>query len=161
MGQIRPPVSLAPTWVTYKSSQLPAFSPTQVNVLYFTAQLPHSYLEGSDIEFHIHIAYPDANAGNSVWYFTYSWANMGDTFPAASDSGQVIVASPTTTDEHQLAELITAINGAGKEISSVLLCSIQRTGTHVSDDYPSNIYLVSGDFHHQIDTIGSRTRDTK
>ena len=42
MAQIRPPVSLAPTWMPYKGTQVPAYSPTQVNVLYFSAQLPRS-----------------------------------------------------------------------------------------------------------------------
>lgn len=157
MAQARTPASLAPTWTPYKGSQVPAFSASQVNVLYFSAQLPHSYKEGTDLEFHIHIAYPDAVAGNSVWYFTYSWANVGDPFLAPSDSGQVIIASPGVADQHDLAELITVINGAGKTISSVLLCSIQRTGTHGDDNYGNVIYLVSGDFHFQMDTLGSRT----
>lgn len=161
MSQARTPASLAPVWTPYQGCQVPAFSDSQVNVLYFSAQLPHTYAEGTDIEFHIHIAYPDNGGGNSVWYFTYSWADYNDTFPAPSNSGQVIVASPATTDYHQKAEIIASIDGTGKTISSVLLCSIQRTGTHISDDYANVIYLVSGDFHYQIDTIGSRTITAK
>lgn len=161
LSQARTPASLAPNWTPYKSSQVPAFSDTQVNVIYFSAQLPHSYKEGTDIEFHVHLAYPDNGAGNSVWYFTYSWANSGDTFPAPSDSGQVIVASPATTDYHQKTVIIYPINGVGKQISSVLLCSIQRTGTSLDDTYANVIYGVSADFHYQKNTLGSRERLTK
>lgn len=161
MVQVREPTSLAPTWTSYKGSQIPMFSPTLVNALYFSAQLPHSYKEGTDLEFHIHIAYPDNNVGSSVWYFTYSWANVGDTFPVQTMSPQVIVASPTTTDAHQRAEIVAIMDGTGKTISSVLLCMIQRTGTHGSDDYPSGIYLLSSDFLYQIDTLGSRTMTAK
>lgn len=157
MAQVRAPASLSPTWTPYQGSQVPAFSASQVNVLYFSAQLPHSYLEGSDIEFHIHIAYPDNAAGNSVWYFTCSWANIDGTFPAPFLSPLVVVASPTTTDYHQDPEIVANLDGTGKTISSVLLCSIQRIGTHGSDDYANVIYLVSGDFHFQMDTMGSRT----
>lgn len=160
MAQVRAPASLSPTWTPYKSSQVPAFSATQVNVLYFSAQLPHSYKEGSNIEFHIHVAYPDAAAGNSVWYFTYSWANMGDAFPVPS-SATVTKSSIGIVDGHQLIELVANIDGTGKEISSVLLCSIQRTGTHGDDNYGNVIYLVSGDFHYQVDTLGSRTITAK
>lgn len=161
MAQVRQPASSAPTWTPYKGSQVPAFSPTQINALYFSAQLPHSYLEGTDIEFHIHIAYPDNGAGNSVWYFTYSWANDGDPFPDPTMSPQVIIASPTVANNHQLAEIIAVMDGTNKEISSVLICMIQRTGTHVSDTYASDIYLVSGDFHFMKDTLGSRMEFTK
>ena len=161
MAQVRTPASSAPTWMPYKGSQVPAFSPTQVNALYFSAQLPHSYMEGTDLQFHIHIAYPDNAAGNSVWYFTYSWANPTAPFPNATLSPQVVVVSPTTTDYHQKATIVANMDGTGKTISSVLLCMIQRTGTHLSDDYASEIYLVSGDFHFMQDTIGSRQENTK
>ena len=161
MSQARTPASLAPTWSPYKGTQVPAYSDTQVNVLYFSAQLPHSYKEGTNIEFHIHIAYPDAVAGNSVWYFTYSWANDGESFPAPTLSPQVIIASPGVVDYHQRAEIIASMNGIGKKISSVLLCSIQRTGTSLDDNYGNVIYLTSADFHFQQDTLGSRQQNVK
>ncbi len=161
MAQARTPASLAPTWSPYKGTQVPAYSPTQVNVLYFSAQLPHSYKEGTNIEFHIHIAYPDAVAGNSVWYFTYSWANDGEAFPDPTLSPQVIIASPGVVDYHQRAEIIASMNGIGKKISSVLLCSIQRTGTSLDDNYGNVIYLTSADFHFQQDTLGSRLQNVK
>ena len=56
MTNIKPPASLYPTYRAYKQSQVPAFSDTSVNVLYFSAQVPHSYKEGGDLEFHIHLA---------------------------------------------------------------------------------------------------------
>jgi len=156
MANVKTPAVNAPNWVSYKSSEVPAFSKTATNVLYFSAQLPHSYKEGSDLEFHIHIAYPDNGVDNSVWYFTYSWADVESNFPAASNSGNVILASPTTTDRHTAPSIIATISGAGKKISSVLLCSISRLGGDGSDSYDNVIYLVSGDFHYQKDTIGSR-----
>ncbi len=161
MSQARIPAALAPTWTPYKGSQIPAYSATQVNVIYFSAQLPHTYKEGTNLEFHIHIAYPDALAGDSAWYFTYSWANIGDSFPAPTLTPQVLVASPLVADYHQMAEIVASMDGTGKKISSTLLCSIQRTGTYGDDDYPSAIYLVSADFHHQINTIGSRAASSK
>jgi hypothetical protein len=160
MANAKVPAVNAPTWRDYKQSQVPAFSASQVNVLYFTAQLPHSYKEGSDIEFHIHIAYPDNGAGNSRWYLSYSWANTEDNFPVASVVTTTI-ASPVTTDRHQMAIIAPVILGTGKTVSSVLICSIQRLGNTAEDTYGSEIYLVSGDFHFQKDTIGSRYQATK
>jgi hypothetical protein len=161
MANAKTPAANAPVWRDYLQSQVPAFSPTQVNVLYFTAQLPHSYKEGSNIEFHIHVAYPDNSAGNSTWYFSYSWANIDGNFPVASSVTKRFVASPVVANKHQRVSVISSIDGTGKTVSSVLLCSIQRLGNDSDDNYPSEIYLVSGDFHIQKDTIGSRTENAK
>lgn len=154
-SQARLPASLAPTARTYLQSQVLGFSPTAVNVIYFSAQLPHGYKEGTNLEFHIHLAYPDALSGNSTWYFSYSWADDDEAFPVPSEVTKVVV-SPATANRHQLAEIESTIVGTGKRISSVLLCSIQRLGNDGDDTYPSEIYLVSADFHYQKDTIGSK-----
>lgn len=156
----RSPASLAPTWTPYKGSQVPAFSDSQVNVIYFSAQLPHGYKEGTNLDFHIHVAYPDNAWGKSRWYMTYSWADFNDTFPA-NLSAEKIQTSMNTTDYHQKITLSSNINGVGKKISSILLCSIQRTGTALEDDYANVIYLVGADFHYQKDTMGSRTEHVK
>lgn len=159
MAQVKDP-GTGVTWASYKGSKLPAFSDTAVNAIYFAAEMPHTYVEGSDVEVHIHIAYPDNGAGDSVWYFTCSWANVDDTFPAPTMSPQVVVASPATTDYHQQAQVLI-LDGTGKEISSALLCMIQRTGTHGSDTYANVIYLVSCDLTYQVDTMGSRNQFVK
>lgn len=161
MANAKNPASSSPTWFPYQSSEVPAFSKTATNVLYFSAQMSHTYKEGSDIQFHIHIAYPDNGAGSSVWYFTYSWANIDGTFPAASNSGNVVVVSPAVANYHDDPEIIATISGVGKTISSVLVCSISRLGGDGSDGYDNVIYLVSGDFHFQKNTIGSRTQLVK
>lgn len=160
MANAKTPAANAPTWRSYVQTEVPAFSPTQVNVLYFTAQLPHSYKEGSNIEFHIHLVYPDNLTGYSIWYFSYSWANIDGTFAAAS-SVTANITSPAVTNKHQMAGITTSINGAGKTISSVLLCSIQRLGNASEDSYASEIYLISADFHYLKDSTGSTTETTK
>jgi len=161
MSQVRSPASLSPAWRAYKQSYVPGFSASAVNVLYFSAQLPHSYMEGSDIEFHIHAAYQDALSGNSTWYFSYSWANIGDTFPVPEEVTVYDIPSPELVDTHQLIQIAPLIDGAGKKISSILLCSIQRLGNTDGDNYPSEIYLISGDFHIRKNSIGSYTETMK
>lgn len=160
MTNISLPVALAPTDMPYVNSHVKAFDPDAVNVMYFSAQLPHTYLEGSDIEFHIRVVYPDADAGDSVWYFTYSWANPGGTFPGAT---MTTVISPSTGVADELHEIgiLAAINGIGKLIGSELLCSIQRSGALGTDTYANYVYLISCDFHYQVDTLGSRQEGIK
>lgn len=157
MTTAKPPTSLPPTWRPYLQSQVPAFDQNNINVMYFSAEIPSDYVDGTDLEFHIHIVYPDNNAGNSVWYFSWVWENIDDTYPAVANSTTVVVASPTTADYHQEAEIKDIIDGTGKESQSVLLCSIQRLGNHGSDTYPNEIYLISADFNYRADKIGSVT----
>lgn len=149
-----------PTWVAYKGGLVLSFHPTQDNIIYFAAQLPHSYHQGEDIEFHLHLAYPNAGTGDSRWNLTYSWTNMGADFPGET-TATTDMASPNDADNHQYAD-IEDITGTGKTMSSVLICSIQREGTDaVNDDYASAIYLVALDFHFPKDTVGSRQEVVK
>jgi hypothetical protein len=157
LANVKTPAANAPTWRYFQGSEVPAFSASQVNVLYFSAQVPHSYLEGSPLELHIHVAYPDNLAGDSTWYYTLSWANIGDVFPVPVMDTISHVPSPATTSSQQMIELVANIDGTGKKISSVLVCSVQRLGNDGDDNYPSEIYGISTDFHYMKNTLGSRT----
>ena len=154
--------SSAPTETAYKGSEVLSFHQSQDNSITFVAQLPHAYKINSDIEFHLHLAYQDANAGNSKWTLTHSWASIGSTFPAET-SVSALIASPAETDHHQLADIAATITPAAGQggISSVLLCSLTREGTDGTDTYGSGIYLVSLDFHRRGDGFGSRQRAVK
>lgn len=160
LSNIKAPASDPPTWRAYKGCELPAFRAGGTNAMYFTAQIPHSWKEGSTIGFHIHVAYPDNGAGNSRWTFTYAWASVGSNFPAAATSETLNFASPTTADRHAL-HTFTDIVGTGQTISSVLLCSISRIGENAADTYGSDIYAISADFHVEKDTMGSKTATAK
>lgn len=157
---VRIPTSGAPTWTAYKGSYVLSFSASSTNTIYFVAQLTHRYRVETDIEFHLHLAYPDANAGNTYWEFTHSWASIGDTFPAASTVNATI-ASSGVADEHQLADIASTISGTGQGISSVLLCSLARLGGNAADTYASAVYLTALDFHIECDSLGSRQEATK
>jgi hypothetical protein len=159
LSNIKAPTANPPTWTSYKGSEVPAFSASATNILYFNVQLPHGYKEGSDIIFHIHVAYPDANSGNSKWTFTYSWANIDGTFPTAT-SETLTFAAAGTTDKHVI-HAFSNISGTGKTISSVLLCSISRLGADAADTYANVIYAVNADFHMEINSCGAKTATTK
>ena len=149
-----------PVWVDYKGSQVLAFKKDAINKIAFTAQLPHAYMQASNIQFHIHITYPNGNAGNSVWQMTHSWANINTAFPTATTPTAVTLAAPAVLDQHTVNQVAT-LTGTGKTISSVILCSLSRLGTNVADTYDDFIYLVAADFHIVRDTIGSISEYTK
>jgi hypothetical protein len=148
------PAADAPVWAAYKGSEVLAFKKDATNSISFSVQLPHTWLQGSNILFHLHIAYPIALTGDSVWQMTYSWANIGSDFPAETTPTKTTIASPNVIDRHQIASMAT-IAGAGKTLSSIILCSLSRLGNDVADTFNDYIYLVGLDFHIEHDSIGS------
>ena len=154
ISSVRLPASGSPTWQAYKGGQVLSFAAAATNTIYFTAQLPHGYKEGSDLEFHIHLAYADGNAGNTAWTFTHSAAGINGTFPTETSVALVAAASPESADAHKVHDLAT-LSGAGLGISSFVLCSLARVGGDATDTYASSAYLVGLDFHVQSDTLGS------
>jgi len=154
----------APTQTPYKGGITLAFADTgvlnQEEDIYFTAQIPHSYKEGSDIDVHIHWTPEDNTAGNVYWTFSHSWSSIGGTFPAATEIN-VATACDTVTDKHQMDDLVT-LDGTGKTISSILICRLTRHSSNALDTYDGKEpYLHEIDFHYEKDTVGSRTESAK
>ena len=154
ISSVRLHPSNQPTWTAYKGGYVLSFDEGDDDEIYFVAQLPHKYMHGSNIEFHLHLAFPDGNSGDVDWTFTYSWANMGDAFPAFTTVNTQI-SSPGVADKHLYSVIINPIDGTGKKGSSVLICSLTRNGGSANDTYSNNVYLVALDFHHQVDKPGS------
>jgi len=133
------------------------FSPGVIQEVFFTAQIPHAYLQGSDIHPHVHWVSPTSNAGTVIWGLEYTWANLG-TILGTTTVIFATEAGPCTALEHTLTSL-PAMPGTGKGISSMLSCRLFRDG--VTDTYPDPVALLEFDFHYQIDTFGSRQEFSK
>ncbi len=152
-----------PTWQDYKGSQVLAFSDEVAEgneeIVFFVAQMPAGYLEGSDIKFHIHWLGEDNTAGNVAWKLTYSWANLGEAFPG--ETTEVTALANGATDVLLEGDIAT-LDGTGKEIQSMILCSLRRNSSNVADTLGGkDAYLMEVDFHLQIDTLGSQGENTK
>lgn len=133
--------------------------------VFFSCQLPHTYKEGSDIRAHIHWTPCDRGAvesGNYVgWKLDYSWCNINDgTFPASA----TIDMSDTCTgqdDYHEVSAGLTNLSGTSKKISSMISCRLYRSDTGGDDTWAgataaTSPAILQFDFHHEIDTEGSR-----
>jgi len=136
-----------------------AFDNTTDEEVFFTAQIPHAYKEGTDITPHVHWAPSDANAGGVTWGLEYVWANQdgtyGDTVIITADD-----ATDTTSHKHHRIDF-AVISGAGKTISSVLMCRLFRDISDDNDTYAHDAFLLEFDFHFEKDTVGSRAILTK
>jgi hypothetical protein len=155
-----------PAWVQFKDDGAGstgvyalAFDSGTDEEVFFTAQIPHSYDEGTDIYPHVHWTPSDGNAGNVVWGLEYTWQNINGTF--GNTTIITVTDSTDATDRKHLYAAFAAINGAGMTISSILVCRLFRDANNAADTYGSDAFLLEVDFHYQIDTVGSRTETTK
>jgi hypothetical protein len=158
------PAVQQPSWVDYKGSKVLAFGDQANDAneerVFFVSQLPHGYKEGTDLEAHVHWVGEDDTAGNVAWEFSYSWADIEGTFPGETIS-VAVEANEMIADFHQLTD-VASMDGTGKKISSMILCSLRRNSSNVADTYTGkDAYLLEFDFHFQLDTPGSATETDK
>lgn len=135
------------------------FSPDNLNELYFTAQMPHEWLEGSAIKPHIHWV-PNGNGGvgeRARWGLEYTWANPFELFGDTT----IMYATGNSLDEDlikdkQYVSLFGDINATGKTLSAMLVCRLFRDAENAGDTYPNFSGFLEFDFHYQLNTEGSR-----
>lgn len=164
VNSVRVPGSKAPTWTTYSAGQLLAFDYQAVSgneeEIYFVAQLPHGYKEGTNISPHVHWV-PDVNDTGTVrWGLEYEWVNRDGTF-----SGTTTIYADHVIDQQindQVKTFFSAISGAGKTISSMIVGRLFRNSSHANDDLTGmDLLLLEIDFHFEKDMVGSRQILTK
>lgn len=149
----------APTWGTFSGNLETWLFPTNADAeVHFAVQLPHAWMEGSEIEAHVHWAPMDTDTGDVSWNLEYIWANEGATFGAAATLSPTPDPADGTALKHQYFD-IGDIAGTGKTISSILICRLYRDVSN--DDYTGWAALLEFDFHIRLDARGSSTETVK
>ena len=137
------------------------FSASATNVVVGTAQMPHAWKEGTDVEPHIHWCPTSTHTGNVAWRFSYQVANIGATFPATLTTAGILVdAGDGTTNKHQVHDFAD-IDMDGKTISCMIVWKLERVGGNVADTYTGTARFLELDFHYEIDSPGSAEETTK
>jgi len=170
LANLRSPAAQQPIYEVYNDvCELPAFQSGVFNRLYFTAQLPHSWKQGSDIYFHVHVANPVEiiDPGTSYWKFEYAWANKDETISPSAALYKLITHSTGEDGQHKIIPFAT-ISGTGKTLSSILICSIARLGNNntpgnpaTDDNFGQSVYGLMAGFHFEMDSFGSNEVYTK
>ena len=130
------------------------FEPTDLNQVFFTIQMPHTYKEGTDLVPHVHWAPQSTNGGNCEWKMEYTIANIGTVF---GDTATVTMldAADGTINKHQVTTGAT-IDGSGMDISHMLVCRLYRDGGEGDDTFTGDAAFLEFDVHFEINTMGSR-----
>ncbi len=160
-----------PLWGLFSTSDIYTwmFEDAKLEEVTFTVQLPHNYMEGSNLYPHIHWA-PMTDAGTSRvrWTMDYQWVNLNGVFTGSTTStvSNYLLyneSSPTQSLANRQCTLtpLGTISGTGKTISSLLVCRVYRDGAGANDNLGDKAALLSIDFHYEIDSFGSHTEFIK
>lgn len=148
-AQPGPGAANAPTWGAIGGSGNIdgwGFSPSALDEIFFMVQMPHSWFEGTDLNWHVHWAPGSTNTGNVVWFMDYRWANIDEAFPAEATLTWDADAGSGTTMTHQMTGYQT-MSGTGKTHSSMVICRLYRNGGAGSDTFTGTAWLLEIDFH--------------
>ena len=129
----------------------------QTEIVYITVQLPHRWVEGSDIHPHVHVV--QAENQQATFRMQYKWYNQGDAIPGSWTDFNMNQYSSTYVSG-SMANIVgsaAAISGTGKKISSILKIKLFR----VDNVYVGDILADHFDIHIQIDGFGSSTEFVK
>jgi hypothetical protein len=126
---------------------------TQVNEVYGSGEVLHSYMEGSDLHPHVHWMATTTGAGNVTWYLEYSVVKVTGVY-SAPVTISVSAATTGTSWTHILTNFPT-ISGTGLTIGSQIAFRLYRNATSPSDTYTDNAALLSFGIHMEMNTVGS------
>lgn len=132
---------------------------TGVDELHSLWHINHDYKPGSTVNFHVHWSPTDANAGNVVFGFQYSYAR-GYSVDAFSAPATVTVtqAASGAINRHQIAETAD-ITISNLETDGLVLVRFYRDGDNAADTYASPVNIFTFDMHYQVDRYATTGRN--
>jgi len=152
-----------PTFAAVNGTSIYAYHFAANDEIWFSVQMPHAWKLGTTIYPHLHwMPTTDVDPSDNVRIILdYAWVNIGDDYPAPTTLTRDVPTGVNNAFNHRLHNFDdSGISGAGKTLSSVILCRFAR-GTAAADNYAGDIVGMEIDFHYEIDTVGSRQITTK
>jgi hypothetical protein len=143
-----------------------AFDPNTDESVYFNVQMPHSWIQGTTIDTHIHwstIAPSTGTAGQKVsWGMEYTMVDVVGEFPTTTivygdtpvlwTEGDLVVPY-----KHYLTDLGDIDMSSIERCSAMFSCRFFRdsSGAGGTDDYAQDAMALEVDFHYKINRLGS------
>ena len=152
-----------PTFSTYTGTALRAyhFSASVMQECFFVYHIPHDYVPGTDIYFHMHWSNAAAtpNTGDVIWGFEYTYARgyNQQAFPATS-TVTVTQACPATRYQHSIAET-AAVTIANLEVDGLILVRAYRDAAAGGDTCTDAVFGHTADVHYQSTGMATKNRN--
>jgi len=126
------------------------FDATGTEILHLVGQLPHTYVENSDLMPHIHWTKTTSAANDVYWQLEVAKAPIGGVISSftTTASSTVVAGTPdTNTADKHLITAFPAIDGTGLGISDMLIMKLSRIGGHADDTYGADARMLEFDIH--------------
>lgn len=160
--EIRGSGAADPTFAFYTGTTMRQyqFSATVMNEVFIVFHVPHDYVPGSDIHFHMHWSNAAAtpNTGNVVWGFEYAFAKGFNqaAFPAFQ-TVTVTQACPATRYQHMIAET-AAVTIAALEVDGLILVRAYRDAAAGGDTCTDAVFAHTADVHYQSNNMATKAK---
>jgi hypothetical protein len=154
---VNPPGQVSdPSWDTV----IPGwrFDAISTEMIHLIGQIPHTWVEGSELHPHIHWMKINTGAGNVQWQLQYAWSSINEVLSAWTtlNATTTVNGTPdTNTQDKQLITAFPAIDATGHGISDSLIMKVSRIGA--SDSYGSDARLIEFDIHYRRTVFASFT----
>ena len=133
------------------------FDAGSTELLFFAAQMPHAWKEGTGIHPHLHWQKTTSASGNVYWQLDYKMAPIGEvmdsSFTTLTTTSVVGSTPDTDTANKHLISSFDEISMTGKGLSDMILIKLSRIGG--SDTYGADARLLEFDIHYEINSFGS------
>ena len=155
------PIGLAAPPTRNATTGLLDFDAAGTNTVAIALQMPHAWKLERAISPHIHLWYPDANAGNSVWKLEYQFAKIGGNFAGSYTSDTKTFAAPGAANRHELHAFDDIVMTGVDGVSAMIVILLSRIGGDGADTYAAALPMLEFDVHYQVDSLGSDEETTK
>ena len=135
-----------------------AFSPTSIDEVEESVELPHRWKLGSPISFHLHQYPTNTNTGTVRYGLEYFFTQEGvDT----TTSTTIYIEVPQSGTAWAKKSSAFADITPPSELGTQFHFRFFRDATHVNDTYNANIAISTIGIHFESDSLGSNTISTK
>ena len=161
------PAANAPTWSGFISN-LNAYTYGLNDFQEFSAEIKHSYLEGSDIEFHIHGATNGLEGVDKTIKFEIEYelvdnntsGDFGDTYTGTTIIPGEIIILANTADKTSWV-ITVGVDASGNFLQGASVTGRVRRIASTGTEPASDPFVMQIGLHVEQDTVGSRTVLTK
>ena len=151
------PAANYPTWATF-GANTKKFTFAEGDYVDLQAnEISHSYKEGSDATWHVHIYNNglDATARTVKYQFDFGITNPNDVYSESSHSLQVTIPANTADKTHLYYDIYT-VTGTDINHGADITVRFSRIANDTGTDPSGDPFVSMGGLHIENDTVGSR-----
>lgn len=130
--------------------------------VWYVAQMPHGWLEGSTTDPHNHWQLEDTTDCNVRWCLEYVLLDVNEAQPATTSTSCADCPSGGDGLKHLCNFFANGLDMTGYRVSALVSSRIYRNSSHANDTCDGkDAWLHTSDIHFQKDRPGSRNTTTK